>query len=179
MREYVIVYAWSVDSDHRRIPMVLKNKPDYLKGKLNLPGGKIESGETPIEAAIRELKEETGLEDLGVTDGMCPLDSEVMGVIYFKDCVIHCVRVPITYRQELKQRSEETEPVDWYEIFDLMQDSRLISNLRVVIPLMQCGVKGWSITDHGEIYDLLIQMMLNTKPYLKMPSNWKERYERN
>lgn len=31
-------------------------------GKLSFPGGKLESGETSWEAAIREFKEETGLE---------------------------------------------------------------------------------------------------------------------
>lgn len=150
MTEYVIVYAYSVDSDRRRIPMILKNKPDYLKGKLNLPGGKIEVGESPVEAAIRELKEETGLEDIGITDGMCPIDSEVMGLIRFDASIIYCVMVPITHRQELKQYPEETEPVGWYDFFELMQDSRLITNLRIIIPLMQAGVKGWDIIDYGD-----------------------------
>lgn len=35
--------------------------PAFLKNKFNFPGGHIEEGETPIQAAIREVGEECGL----------------------------------------------------------------------------------------------------------------------
>lgn len=44
--------------------MLYRNKKenDYHEGKWNGLGGKFEQGETPEECAIRELKEETGLD---------------------------------------------------------------------------------------------------------------------
>lgn len=44
-----------------RILMVQENK-EKIKGKWNMPAGKLENSETLIEAAIRETKEETGLD---------------------------------------------------------------------------------------------------------------------
>jgi 8-oxo-dGTP pyrophosphatase MutT (NUDIX family) len=36
-------------------------------GQVSFPGGKIDAGETPLEAALREANEETGLDPAGVT----------------------------------------------------------------------------------------------------------------
>lgn len=150
MCEYVVVYAFTVDEAQHRIPMVIKDRPDYLKGCLNLPGGKINIGETPIDAAVRELKEETGLEDLSVTDGMCPMSPEVMGKITHDKSVIYCVKVPITSRQELMPQDGETEPVAWYDVATVLTNLKLMPNLRIVLPLIEVGVKDWEIVSYGD-----------------------------
>lgn len=41
--------------------IIQENKPS-VRGTWNFPGGRIEPGETMFEAAIREVKEETGYE---------------------------------------------------------------------------------------------------------------------
>ncbi len=48
-------------------------------GKWNFPGGAIESGEHPVDAAARELKEETRIRSLGLLP-LCTL--EVDGVLH-------------------------------------------------------------------------------------------------
>lgn len=42
--------------------LIQKKRPDWQAGFLNGIGGKIESGESPLEAMVREFKEETGVD---------------------------------------------------------------------------------------------------------------------
>jgi 8-oxo-dGTP diphosphatase len=44
-----------------KILMVRRAKGDFLAGNFELPGGGVDDGETITEGAIREIKEETGL----------------------------------------------------------------------------------------------------------------------
>lgn len=57
---YVGGFLFSKELD--KVVLIIKNKPDFLKGKLNPVGGKVEQGESNIEAIIREFKEEAGAE---------------------------------------------------------------------------------------------------------------------
>jgi 8-oxo-dGTP diphosphatase len=50
-----------ISTDTKFVTMLTKNRPEYLAGKLNFPGGKIEDNETPLEAVTREFEEETGV----------------------------------------------------------------------------------------------------------------------
>jgi len=58
-QEYVLGIALS--EDRRKILLIRKLSPEWQRGLLNGIGGKIESGETAMQAMIREFKEETGV----------------------------------------------------------------------------------------------------------------------
>lgn len=67
-----------------RLLLILK-KRGLGGGKVNAPGGKIEPGETPLEAAIRETQEEVGL---------TPHNLEARGEISFQftdGYSLHCI----------------------------------------------------------------------------------------
>jgi len=57
--EYVVGFAFDDDADF--VCLIKKAKPAWQAGLMNGVGGKIEPGESPREAMIREFREETGL----------------------------------------------------------------------------------------------------------------------
>lgn len=63
----ILVIDVIIEKDNKIVLIKRKNEP--FKGKLAIPGGKVEVGETVEESAIREAKEETSL-DIELTDVM-------------------------------------------------------------------------------------------------------------
>src|SRR5688572_3151742 len=108
--------------------LIHKNRPAWQAGKLNLPGGKVEEGETPEQAVIREFMEETGI---GVTK------VEKYGEMRDRAFCIHCFDITgVTGSTNPNPRSEETEEVKWFDLREAIKDPRLIPNLRVIISLI-------------------------------------------
>jgi 8-oxo-dGTP diphosphatase len=65
--------------------LMIRKKRGLGAGKINGPGGRLEPGETPVEAAVRETQEE-----LGVT----PLHPQARGELHFQfvdGLALHCV----------------------------------------------------------------------------------------
>lgn len=54
------VSGFYFDASLEYVALIRKDHPPYLAGKLNGVGGKIEQCESPIQAMIREFKEEAG-----------------------------------------------------------------------------------------------------------------------
>jgi 8-oxo-dGTP diphosphatase len=125
---------------------VLKDRPAWQKGRLNLVGGKVERGESVSEAACRELKEESGI-DVRPHDPVFLGGPLICGHIIGNDSIIHCVKCDILSDNKIAPREGETEKVDWYDWDEVKNDPRLIPNLKLVIPLLHMSVTEWTVVD--------------------------------
>lgn len=55
------VVGFMFDQTMSKLVLIRKKKPEFQAGLLNGVGGKIEDGETPIDAMVREFDEEAGV----------------------------------------------------------------------------------------------------------------------
>lgn len=139
--EYVLIYARPVNNLDERVLLVLKDRPEWQKGKYNLLGGKIEEGETPEEAAVRELKEEAGYE---------PEDIPIyVGKITGSWGTVHCVHLKVDSDLEIQPRDGETELIQWMDWNEIRRSKLLMPNLKTIIPLIKNYIKDWIVKDEG------------------------------
>ena len=108
LKRYNIIMVFSADNS--RILFCKRKKPPYI-GKLNFPGGKWEEGESFIEAAYRELKEETGIGKESVT----PLYHLMDLTYYHVNSLIECYMCRLTEEVELIQEKYGNE-LEWVSI---------------------------------------------------------------
>jgi 8-oxo-dGTP diphosphatase len=99
--------------------LLIRKKRGHGAGKINGPGGKVDPGETPVEAAVRETGEEIGIR---------VMDPELKGRFRFVDLVAPqwLGYVYLAHRFEGTPVSTEEADPAWYPIgalpFDEMWD---------------------------------------------------------
>src|SRR5258706_13272255 len=95
--EYVCGFAFKQFRQGPQVVLIRKNKPDWQRGKLNGVGGKVEPGEIPSEAMVREFAEETG--------HRCPCWRKI-ACLEFSEAVVHF------YCADILPLTEVTSPTD-------------------------------------------------------------------
>jgi 8-oxo-dGTP diphosphatase len=120
---HVVGFLFRNRNNH--VALIRKTKPAWQAGKLNGIGGKIEAGETPLQAMRREFKEETGA-DVEDWRHFCTLIFRDARIQFF---VAHEGEHPIA----LKSTTEE--PVAWYGTGQRQVYDEGIPNLRWLIPM--------------------------------------------
>lgn len=143
MKEYALSYVEYEGS----VLLIEKLKPDWQKGRINLPGGSLDMGEWPERAAARELHEEANLLAFHVVP---------MGVIDGPDWRVHVIKCLVKNIEQWASMTDEA--VFWMPINDALQHKKLIPNLRVIVPLCHCSVRGWVIS--GEEDDINLKITL-------------------
>lgn len=105
MQGYNCIMVYSRDGGSL---LFCKRLKDPYKGKYNLVGGKIESGEDGFDAAYRELYEETG-----ITDRQIELKHMMDFTYYNQNCYVEIYVGRLTEEVDLVQ---ETHPLCWLEL---------------------------------------------------------------
>lgn len=137
MKHYVAGFMFSPDFEN--VVLIEKEKPEWQKGKYNAIGGKIEEGETPMEAMIREFEEEAFLETKQSDwKTLCVIGTKDYEVFFF-----YCTHKD--WRDVLSKTEEEVFHVPVMDLHTIRH--RLIDNLNWLIPM--CIDKGTNFS--GEI----------------------------
>lgn len=61
-KNFPLIVAAGVLVEHGRVLLTQRKKGSHLAGAWEFPGGKVEAGEDPRDALVRELREEIGIE---------------------------------------------------------------------------------------------------------------------
>lgn len=124
-----------------RVALIRKKKPKWQEGQWNGIGGKVEHGETPTQAMVREFREETGVD---LPDAYWSIRAYMDGGSEW------CVTV-FTAETDLvcDVRTMETEPVALFEVAALPHE--VIPNLRWLIPLIRDSEIGATTIPYPQI----------------------------
>jgi 8-oxo-dGTP diphosphatase len=123
VKHYVTGLMFSPDKT--KVALITKINPEWQRGLLNGIGGKIESGEAPVDAMCREFLEETGV---STTSDQW----QSFAIIQHRDQ--YQVHFFVAFDEQVSAvRTIEKEVVGIYDVTRL--PANLISNMHWLIPL--------------------------------------------
>lgn len=120
-KQYVVGLMFR--NNMKEVALIRKARPDWQKGLLNGVGGKVEPGEHPNAAMVREFEEETGYKQ--------PYWLEFLETVWGINCY---VKYYICVNDAAVLKSITDEWVEWLSLDDI-DTNTLIPNLRWIIPM--------------------------------------------
>ena len=120
-------------------------KGNKKEGYYDIPGGKIEEGESPKQTAIRETKEETGIEIQNLKY------KGIMTIEYPNRMFIFDTFISKEYEGEPQEFEENTS--EWIDIDELLKKEKILSN---IILLDKFLIKG--LIDDNRNFNLHIKV---------------------
>ena len=114
------VFAIIFDDQQR----VLCVKMNYAERKWTTPGGRVESGESPISALVREVREETGFDV--VPKGLIGVYSKP-----FEDDLVLCFECEVTGRGRWSP-TDEISAMDFFASSSLPEDMTYVVRTRAL-----------------------------------------------
>ena len=116
--------------DERRV-LLIRKKRGLGAGKINAPGGKIDPGETALQAAIRETQEEVGVTPLG------PVERGELRFQFVDGLRLH-VRVFVA-RDWTGEPHESDEAIPIWTRLDALPYDEMWADDRVWVPELLAG----------------------------------------
>ena len=110
--------------DNNKVITIKYKKGNKKEDYYDIPGGKIENGELPEQTAIREMKEETGIE-IKNPKYKGNIIVEYPDRIYDFD-----IFITNNYKGEPQEFEENTS--EWIDIKTLLQKEKILSNLMIL-----------------------------------------------
>lgn len=121
MIRYVVGFMF--DPSYEHVALIEKQKPEWMRGTFNGIGGKIEEGETPSQAMIREFEEEAGVRTTAWR-WFCYLSLRGASVDFFTCC-----------GDLSKVRTMEEEKISIVPVDDLRDLPPVMPNLFWLLPM--------------------------------------------
>ncbi|MGH3457311.1 (deoxy)nucleoside triphosphate pyrophosphohydrolase [Aeromicrobium sp.] len=118
----LVVGAVIVDSlaNPRQVLATRRTRPEALKGKWEFPGGKVEDGEAPDDALIREVQEELDVtlmlgHEITPSGGAWPISDRFALRIFTAEIFVGTPRLRVSHDQVIWLSVDELTSVDWLD----------------------------------------------------------------